>query len=427
MPAAAMKTQPGPVAAPQPVEKTEIRAAPARPDRVPNATPSGAVGRPAAPVSSQIGMPRPAADPRAAPTAQLDPLASGPTQISAKTGNTGANVALRPAQRGTPDPWATAQSGLARAEEDPWLPRPSQIDLTPATPRIAPLDIDISESRPSAPGHTAIAPLLASEFDFTPAAPRPLIPSQAGVTPIEPRPIPEDATPYAPRPAMAETPPAQWAAPAVTAPNRPVPVVPPSFMDLPQIGARELTTQPGIAGPYTAQQPLQLTESPAATAIEDAPADQVLATPASLWRRTFASLFDFSLLGGVIGGLLFLAVGLVAGGKPMPNNLHGIDAFFFRLHPIAIPALGLTVLLAVLYTAMGAFLLRGRTFGRLLFGIRLVDSTGKSPGAVRSLVRAFFAIVSFVFFLAGFWLGLFDRKGQTLHDKLTRTFVVRPV
>lgn|GEM_PF-248367 len=350
MPAAAMKTQPGLFTAGQAAEKTETR-----PDRLPNATPSIAVGRPAVPVSSRIGM---------------------PTDVS------------RPVAR------------AAAPEVDPWLPSPSQIDLTPAAARGAVKSEPWASAAPSAPGHTGIAPLVASEFDFTPAAPRPLIPSQAGVTPVDPR-------------------------PAVTAPNRPAPVVPPSFMDLPQIGAREQTTQPGVAGPYSAQQPLRLELATAAD--EPVASDQVLATPASLWRRTFASVFDLALLGAVIGGLLFLAVGLASGGKPLPNNLHGIDAFFFRLHPIAIPALGLTVLLAVLYTTMGAFLLRGRTFGRLLFGIRLVDSSGKSPGAIRSLFRAFLAIVSFVFFLAGFWLGLFDRKGQTLHDKLTRTFVVRPV
>ncbi|RYZ38766.1 MAG: RDD family protein, partial [Myxococcaceae bacterium] len=26
----------------------------------------------------------------------------------------------------------------------------------------------------------------------------------------------------------------------------------------------------------------------------------------------------------------------------------------------------------------------------------------------------------------GFWMALFDRRGQTLHDKLTSTFVVQP-
>lgn len=193
------------------------------------------------------------------------------------------------------------------------------------------------------------------------------------------------------------------------------------------------TTQPGIPGPYSRprpppSEPAFVAPEPAATTSSDDAlgSDQVLATPASLWRRAFSWVFDLAVICGLVGGLLFLAVSVTTG-KPVPNNLHGIDAFFFKLHPIAAPMLGLTLLLAVLYTTMGAFLLRGRTFGRLLFGIRLVDSSGKSPGVVRSLLRALFAIVSFAFFLAGFWLALFDRRGQTLHDKLTRTFVVRPV
>ncbi|WP_225154639.1 hypothetical protein, partial [Bradyrhizobium sp. NBAIM08] len=71
-------------------------------------------------------------------------------------------------------------------------------------------------------------------------------------------------------------------------------------MDLPKIGARELTTQPGLAGPYSAQQPLRVDlvtppESPSAPShtvadVEPVGSDQVLATPASLWRRTFASI-----------------------------------------------------------------------------------------------------------------------------------------
>jgi uncharacterized RDD family membrane protein YckC len=54
-----------------------------------------------------------------------------------------------------------------------------------------------------------------------------------------------------------------------------------------------------------------------------------------------------------------------------------------------------------------------------------VDDSGAAPGPARALVRAALALVSFALFLAGFWLALFDRRGQTLHDKLTRTFVVR--
>ena len=129
----------------------------------------------------------------------------------------------------------------------------------------------------------------------------------------------------------------------------------------------------------------------------------------------------------LIGGALLGASSVLGNGAPLPPNLHGIDAFFFRLHPIALPAFAASVLVAVLYTTFGASFLRGRTFGRLLLGIRLVDSSGQAPGLFRALLRSVFAVVSFVFFLAGFWLALFDRRGQTLHDKLTRTFVIRPV
>ncbi len=154
--------------------------------------------------------------------------------------------------------------------------------------------------------------------------------------------------------------------------------------------------------------------------------DQVLANPASLWRRALSWVFDFSVIAGTVSGLVSLALAVMKA-RPIPNNVHGIDVFLFRLHPIAIPALVLTVLVAGLYTALGAFLLEGRTLGRLMLGIRLVDSSGRAPSRIRSALRAAFAIVSFALFLAGFWLALFDRRGQTLHDKLTRTFVVRPV
>ena len=67
----------------------------------------------------------------------------------------------------------------------------------------------------------------------------------------------------------------------------------------------------------------------------------------------------------------------------------------------------------------------GRTPGRRTFGIHLVDNSGHAPGPMRALTRAGLSLVSFALFLSGFWLALFDRHGQTLHDKLTRTFVVR--
>jgi uncharacterized RDD family membrane protein YckC len=92
---------------------------------------------------------------------------------------------------------------------------------------------------------------------------------------------------------------------------------------------------------------------------------------------------------------------------------------------VALPALALAAVFAFVYTTLFAFLFHGRTVGRRLVGIHLVDGTGAAPGAGRALVRAGLSLVSFGLFLSGFWLALFDRHGQTLHDKLTRTFVVR--
>jgi uncharacterized RDD family membrane protein YckC len=85
------------------------------------------------------------------------------------------------------------------------------------------------------------------------------------------------------------------------------------------------------------------------------------------------------------------------------------------------------VVIAIAYSAAFAVLMNGRTFGRLMAGIRLVDRTGLPPSPTRAVIRALLAGVSFALFLGGFWLALFDRRGQTLHDKLTSTFVVRPV
>jgi uncharacterized RDD family membrane protein YckC len=97
-----------------------------------------------------------------------------------------------------------------------------------------------------------------------------------------------------------------------------------------------------------------------------------------------------------------------------------------QLHAVLAPCVALALVLGLVYTAAFALLWDGRTPGRRLLGIRLVDRTGLAPAPGRAIARAVLALVSFVPFLAGFWLALFDRRGQTLHDKLTQTFVVRP-
>jgi uncharacterized RDD family membrane protein YckC len=155
----------------------------------------------------------------------------------------------------------------------------------------------------------------------------------------------------------------------------------------------------------------------------------VRARPALLWQRIAAFVVDAAVVLLVLALYLAAAAALISPkGAPGPQ-VTGFDAFIARvhqLHAVLIPCAVLGLLLAVVYAAVFAILWNGRTPGRRLLGIQLVDRSGLAPAPTRAIVRAVLAVFSFIPFLAGFWLALFDRRGQTLHDKLTSTFVVRP-
>ncbi|WNG31417.1 RDD family protein [Cystobacter fuscus] len=164
---------------------------------------------------------------------------------------------------------------------------------------------------------------------------------------------------------------------------------------------------------------------PAAMAAADG---EVHARPASLWRRLLAFGVDASAIFGVVALYLLLASS-VAGVQAPATTLTGLDLFLLQvrsLQSVLIPGAILLILLSLVYCAVAAFLWNGRTLGRRLLGLRLVDTRGQAPAPGRAVVRALLASVSFGFFLAGFWMALFDRRGQTLHDKLTSTYVVQP-
>jgi len=203
-----------------------------------------------------------------------------------------------------------------------------------------------------------------------------------------------------------------WTNPAPTAPTRtprvePVPV--PTFASTPWVDT------PAGAGP--------------ALAISETDVIEVRARPAALWQRITAFIIDGALIGAVLAIYIGLAAALITPRGVPSTQLTGIDGLMARvhqLHSVLAPCVALALVLGLVYTAAFALLWDGRTPGRRLMGIRLVDRTGLAPAPGRAIARAALAVVSFVPFLAGFWLALFDRRGQTLHDKLTQTFVVRP-
>lgn len=159
------------------------------------------------------------------------------------------------------------------------------------------------------------------------------------------------------------------------------------------------------------------------------PADgTIFASVAPLWRRAGATLVD--LIAVLAVGALYLAVAAaVVGVQQPPSQLTGIDVLMVRAHAlekVLIPGAVLVVILAGAYGTAFSWLWEGRTLGRRLFGLQLVDRTGMPPTPLRAIIRGVLSLFSFALFLGGFWLMLFDRRGQTLHDKLTSTFVVRP-
>ncbi|HYO71748.1 MAG TPA: RDD family protein [Archangium sp.] len=155
---------------------------------------------------------------------------------------------------------------------------------------------------------------------------------------------------------------------------------------------------------------------------------EIHARPASLWRRLLALAIDAGAIAGVAALYLMLASS-VAGVQAPQTSLSGLDAIIVQiraLQSVLLPGTALLLVLSLVYCAVSAFLWNGRTLGRRLLGLRLVDTHGLAPAPGRAIVRAMLASLSFGLFLAGFWMALFDRRGQTLHDKLTSTYVVQP-
>ena len=68
--------------------------------------------------------------------------------------------------------------------------------------------------------------------------------------------------------------------------------------------------------------------------------------------------------------------------------------------------------------------LTGRTIGKGLMGIRIVQTDGRRPSIVRSVGRTLAYLVSLIPAGAGFWAVLLDRDRRGWHDHLAGTRVI---
>lgn len=68
----------------------------------------------------------------------------------------------------------------------------------------------------------------------------------------------------------------------------------------------------------------------------------------------------------------------------------------------------------------------GRTWAMRMFAMRVIDiRTGLIPTGSQSAGRAFFYLVSLAVAGLGILYALISREGETMHDRLTRTAVVK--
>ena len=67
----------------------------------------------------------------------------------------------------------------------------------------------------------------------------------------------------------------------------------------------------------------------------------------------------------------------------------------------------------------------GQTLGKLAAGLRVVDGDGRPPGYLRALARAAAGSVGVLFGFAGVAPMFFDPAHRTLHDRLSKTRVIK--
>jgi uncharacterized RDD family membrane protein YckC len=146
-------------------------------------------------------------------------------------------------------------------------------------------------------------------------------------------------------------------------------------------------------------------EAPAAAAASIEP------VVASMLRRGGARLLDLLILGVIDAAIVYLTVQIA--GLSMANVL--------ALPPVPLAAFigGLNLAYFVVFTAFG-----GQTLGQMAAGVRVEGHDGRlSIGA--AVLRVIAGAAGGLVLGAGWWPAALRADGQAVHDRLTRTRVVR--
>ena len=138
--------------------------------------------------------------------------------------------------------------------------------------------------------------------------------------------------------------------------------------------------------------------------------DEVANNRASAFRRLMCGLFD----------LLTCAVIV----SPIVLALYSKGVDVTEMRPLSI-LIGAAVVFTFLYFTLSIGM-TGRTWAMRMFSIRVIDTrTGLIPTGSQSAGRAFFYLISLAIAGLGILYALISREGETMHDRLTRTAVIK--
>jgi RDD family len=138
--------------------------------------------------------------------------------------------------------------------------------------------------------------------------------------------------------------------------------------------------------------------------------DEVINKRASAFRRLTCSLLDL------------LTCTIIASPIGLAFYWKGVDLTATR--PLTV-LIALAVILTFLYFTLSIGL-TGRTWAMRLFSLRVIDiRTGLIPTGSQAAGRAFFYLVSLAIAGLGVLYALVSREGDTMHDRFTRTAVIK--
>ncbi|HSE34249.1 MAG TPA: RDD family protein [Pyrinomonadaceae bacterium] len=138
--------------------------------------------------------------------------------------------------------------------------------------------------------------------------------------------------------------------------------------------------------------------------------DEVASNRASAFRRLMCGLFDL------------LTCALIV--SPIGLALYSKGIVLTEVRPLTI-LVGAAVVFTFFYFTL-SIAMTGRTWAMRMFSMRVIDiRTGLIPTGGQSAGRAFFYLISLAMVGLGILYALVSREGETMHDRLTRTAVVK--